>query len=458
LFLQEEQQSESEASGIDKLMNLIFKIRNELWDEMKKLTKAENAAIERHKTYLLRARDAVNRLHINRAIALLKMGRSLTKSGRLMVREGRCNKRVAKNKKQVDRLDIDLAFQKARVNEELPKYQKLRAQKLEEIKTVKTMIKILKNLHWSGAVYAAIARITTGTADTNPEPGYDLGYQLDVLTGMPQNSGDVVYGISNADIKNFGRVAIKFEIGSEWVWASFDAISAESTVKDYLMPTQRNGRVQQRKVDNLHVHASATVSQRVLIGVSGSGNLEMWASETGPINEIHIPNAQDGAYDWGDTRKIRGFNGCFQVHDHANSQVLLSIVNLFKQGNQSMGIGNQNTGQYQNGFRQPDWTFANNYDAITSSADKVVLSWYFQPRGWKAKKRTLPPTSKGKKTPKCVLKCPKGQKVVHPACQCVKNSCTKICGKGQHLVAPCNCRNDNTGNHGFIDEEKNLLN
>jgi hypothetical protein len=244
-------------------------------------------------------------------------------------------------------------------------------------------------------VYAAIARIGVSGVDTNPEPGYNLGYQMDLNTGMPTRSA-AVYSLASRNIGTFGRVAIKLEIGGAWVWASFDSFSQNP--HRYLMPTKTNGLVQQRYVNNLHIFTSVSKKNDIKSGKSARGNLEVWASDTSPRNQLKIPDAQDGSFDWGDRRKIKGFSGCFQVHDFMQHQVLIAVNNLFKQDKHDIGLGNQPmvTNGATKKFVQPDWTGANNFLGHKRRKSKMLLSWYFQkPQAKPKSPKTATHTKKG---------------------------------------------------------------
>jgi len=370
-------ESEDAPSGVDKIMNLVYKIRNELWAEMKKLTAIENEAITLHKTNLLKYADRINGLHFKRARDYIKMGQILSEIGRHMQKESKHNKKSSEITKTIDQLDIFIDFERDKCNAEKPLYTKMRSNKEDEVATLQTMIKVLRNLNWSGAVYNAIARISLGGVDENPEPGYNLGYQMDVTTGLLRN----IYTIENRDVKDFGRVAIKLEIGSTWVWASFD--SFHETAANYLIPTKASGLVNQRFVKNLVVHKSA--SANVQTGQSERGNVEVWSSEYAKKNANKIPGADDGAYDFGDERKLKGKDyGCFQIHDFQNKQTVLAVNNLLDGDKHDIGIGSQPiTDQKQ----QPDWTNSHNFATHKKMKNRMTISWYFQPKSYKVSKK-----------------------------------------------------------------------
>jgi len=370
-FLDEETKEDA-PSGVDKIMNLLIKIRNEMWAEMDKLTKIENNSISLHKKWLLRAYSYVGALQMRRARLYMSIGNILIVIGRYMIAEARHRVASAKQVKDIDAIQISKDFLDEECNAEPPLYQKSRATKLAEIATIEKMLKIIRGLNWTGAVYNAISRISAKGVDENPEAGFNLGWQLDVHTGM-HATGSHVYAIANKDIKDFGRVAIKLEVGNSWVWASFDAFSQDPA--RYLMPTNSDGKVNQRYVTNLVIKKSSAA--KVSDGTSAKGNLEIWANKYGPDNQLKIPGASPGLMDWGDERSgVRGLFGCFQVHDYLNKQTVLAVNDLFNT-NKGVGIGNN-----VNGKLDSDWTYSKNSGKYKSRKEKVTLTWFFQPKGY----------------------------------------------------------------------------
>jgi hypothetical protein len=371
--LLEENSDENGPSGVDKVMNLLLKIRNELWAEMDRLTKIEKEAISLYKKNLLRWRARINAMHMRRARYYMRVGDILRVIGRYMIREASERMKSSKAVKKIDQITIDRDFLESECAAEPPLYEKSRSTKMDEIKTIKLMLKILKSLNWSGAVYSAIARISVGGIDENPEPGFDLVAQMDIGTGLLTNN----YNIMNKDYKDFGRVAIKLSIGSSWVWASFDSWSPK--IQDYFMPTLENARVQQRYINNLVIHKSP--SAEVMTGSSAKGNVEMWANNYAPRNAKKIPGAHDGLYDFGDHRAGGGSHGCFQVHDYLNKQTVLAVNELRKKGRHAVGIGNRKIGPNKK-LVYPDWTYAANIATYTKRNEAVRVTWFFQPKNY----------------------------------------------------------------------------
>lgn len=368
LFLQEKD-VEGAPSGMDKLMNLLLKVRNELWAEMDKLTSVETRSISVHKRWLLRTRRYINYLHVRRAREYILIGSILSNIGRLMVTEANHRIASATHTRRIDNTQIHLDFLTASCGQEPPRFQKMRSNKMDEIKTIQMMIKILQNLNWSGAVYSAIARISVAGVDENPEPGYQLGWQMNLQNGVTNN-----YAIQdrNNQFKGFGRVAVHLQIGSSWVWASFDSFNANSN--RYLIPTKQNGMVNDRYVSNLHVFKSPSANVKTSEN-SAKGNVEIWGTNYGKINQRNIPGASSGAYDFGDQRVAHGTYGCFQIHDYLQKQTVLAINNLFRPGRHDIGIGSQVQGKNLN---SPDWTFADNWKTHKARKDAMIVTWWFQ--------------------------------------------------------------------------------
>jgi hypothetical protein len=254
---------------------------------------------------------------------------------------------------------------------------------LAELKTINLMLKILKNLNWSGAVYSAIVRISVGGIDENPEPGFDLVSQMGVHTAYQRGVGLNTYNMNDKDYTGFGRVAVKLQIGASWVWASFDAWKG-STVTDYLMPTLSNKRVQDKRIKNLVIHKSP--SANVQTGSQAEGNVEMWATNYRKQARLEngkkvVPGASDGTYDFGDERAGGGKHGCFQIHDFLGKQTLLAVNNMYTQGQHDVGIGNRPIGSDKK-MVNPDWTFAKNSGKYAKQNVAVTISWFFQPKDY----------------------------------------------------------------------------
>jgi len=369
-FLDQEEEEDA-PSATDKIMNLLIKMRDEMWAEMDKLTKNENQSISLHKRWLLSARRYIYGKHYRRAIEYMRIGSTLTTIGRYMIQEAKNRQSSAKTVKRVDATQIKKDFLEDECSAEPPLYQKSRATKIAEIATIEKMLKVIRGLNWSGAVYNSISRISAAGVDENPEAGFNLGWQMDVHLGM-QAKGAHVYAIANKDIKDFGRVAIKLEVGNSWVWASFDAFSSDPT--RYLVPTNSDGKVNQRYVKNLVIKKSSAA--KVTDGSQAQGNLEMWAGQSLPKNEKKIPGAEDGLMDFGDERKFdRQLYGCFQVHDYLGKQTLLAVNDLFK-ANKGVGIGNSGA------KKDNDWTYAANSKGYKERKEKVTITWFYQAKGY----------------------------------------------------------------------------
>lgn len=316
-----------------------------------------------------------------------------------MVSEAAYSTRSAKHTKKLDVYAIEKKFNHDACSAEPPRYQKMRSNKIAEINTIKKMLKILSNLGWSAPVFNAISRISMKGVDENPEPGYQLTHRMDVHTGLANYRFDM-----SQKVGDFSRVAIKLQIGTAWVWASFDART--SIFNQYLLPdSEKSPTVEQTYVKNLVVKKSTSVTnvEPTTDKPSARGNLEIWSESFKPRNQRKIPGADDGLFDFGDERHATKGTpktaGCFQVHDYLNQQTVLA-VNAFKaRGNHDVGIGNQKAKKNNN----PDWTGAKNSGKLKKRGQNVVISWYIQApssKGGKTKKneaKTNPPSAPSQK-------------------------------------------------------------
>jgi len=358
---------ESTPSGVDKVMNLLLEVRNEMWKEMDKLTKAEARAVNLYRNRKLQLRAMINAMHLSRARIYIQIGQILTHIGKEMISEADYRKKSAQSVKRLDRIEIDRQFMKASCEAEEPLWSKSRATKLAEIKTIQKMQSILANLNWSGPVYNAIKRVSlTGTGvDGNPEPGYTMGYQMNLAGGLDSHSYEF-----QAQVKDFSRVAIKLQLGSTWVWTSFDAPTSHSASMS--LPTLLNGYVHQRYVTNLHVFGSP--SAKVTVAHAARGFVEMWGTDYSKTNTKKVPGASDGLYDGGDHRQATGKHGCYQVYNVDSQEMVLAVNNLAKGANHAAGIGNNpSTKKGAN----PDWTFANNLAEYAKNKERAYLTIYF---------------------------------------------------------------------------------
>jgi len=246
------------------------------------------------------------------------------------------------------------------------------AVKKAEIATIEKMLKVLHGLKWSGAVYNAISRISADGVDENPESGYDLKYEMDVLDGLYKMN----YLKADRNIPKFDRVAVKLSLGTSWVWVSFDAFS--QVVKEYVLPSTSDREVVQKYVKNMRVFKSASAGVKVNIGSTiAQGNIEIWVDEAKTDNFLKVPQASDGLFDFGDEQVSSKANrGCFQIHDYLSQQTVLAVNDFFRKDEQGVGIGNQPvlTGK----LVQPDWSGAKNTGDYRKKNEKIILQWYFQ--------------------------------------------------------------------------------
>jgi len=378
---------ENAVNGIDKLMKLIYQIRNELWQEMDELTKIEKESIVNHLTWLDSMYRHISSLKQQKNDRYRLMGRKLKSFAKYKVYEAHHYIAYAKARKVRDRAEIDLFFALQECNSEHPLYAKASANKADEIETIEQMIKILRELNWSGAVYSAISRIGAGGADENPEPGFKLALQMDLKTGLTTGR----YFFTEAKAVPFSRLAVKLVIGDTWGWASFDKWGSMTKLSDINLPTLKNGRVQQRKVTNFNVFA---LKRTITPGKHAEGNLEIWADDYQKENFLQIDGASDGYFDFGDKRDGAKKRGSFQIHDFKNKQTVLA-VNNWCAGNTKHDIGLGTQPQNKEGTLQPDWTGADNFQTLKEQQQLMTLSWYIQPSDWQ---KSIKHTGQGQTT------------------------------------------------------------
>jgi len=277
--------------------------------------------------------------------------------------------------KKLDLAAIEKKFSHEACEAAGPRYEKRRSNKLAEIETIKKLLKTLSTLGWSAPVFNAISRISVAGVNGNPEPGYQLTHRMNVHTGLTQLRYDMSQSVSD-----FARVAIKLQIGTSWVWASFDA--GTSIFKQYLIPdAKHNPSVEQSYVTNLVVKKSPSANV-IITGdkPSALGNIEIWSDGAKPKNFKKIHGADDGLFDFGDerymTKDVKSTDGCFQIHDFLNKQTVLAVNGFKATGKHDIGIGNQKPDK----SNQPDWTHAQNSGMLKKSHQAVVISWYIQPK------------------------------------------------------------------------------
>ena len=192
--------------------------------------------------------------------------------------------------------------------------------------------------------------------------GYILAYEL--VPNGSTTGASFPYTVNNtATVQPFDRVAYYMELGADsgsstWVYASMDAFT--TNLSQIGIPYGSTLFKFQQKVNNMNVLASAGSGITTGTGLA-TGNIEIWPSNYGANNDIGIPNASSGTYDFGDGGANTGEGyGSFQVHNYdldgagpGTAGQTLFAYNTWRGGG-DLGIGNKPTGN-------PDWTFSNNY-------------------------------------------------------------------------------------------------
>ncbi|GEP46297.1 hypothetical protein BGE01nite_55880 [Brevifollis gellanilyticus] len=190
--------------------------------------------------------------------------------------------------------------------------------------------------------------------------GYELVYQVAIPALRPGwNANAIPYSVDEPKFRSlqFDRVAYVLELDNNWIFTSFDRHT--STLNKVGVPTLNVSSTPfQMNVSNL------TVATNVATGITTGdfptgGNIEFWGGNYNVVNALNIPNASATTYDWGDRMDAGGY-GSLQVHNYAQSQVLLAYNNWGTAAGSAgdIGIGSQPTGH-------PDWTTIANASSFT---------------------------------------------------------------------------------------------
>ncbi len=197
-----------------------------------------------------------------------------------------------------------------------------------------------------------------------PEAGaYSVIYALDIpnedITRF--NHDGVPYKIDNASKlagKPFTRIAYYLELkkpgeDTEWVYVSVNAFTNDLTKIG--VPAHETGVRWQMGLSGMNIVASPNAGVATGTGIS-TGSIEFWPNSYSPENEVGVPGANGGTFDFGDNvnENAPQGHGSMQIHNPGAGQVILAYNGWGSTGRiGSIGIGNQPTDQ-------PDWTFADN--------------------------------------------------------------------------------------------------
>lgn len=203
------------------------------------------------------------------------------------------------------------------------------------------------------------AEILAAVAEANQ---YRLVYDLAVPT-TPSFNGSFDAGAASVPYatnasasvtRPFDRIAYLLRLDASYAWVSMDAFTRDAGRIG--VPAYGSGGFFQRDAANAFVASNVG---GVVVGSAAAVNLEFWPSNYGQANARAaslggaVPNATDGAFDWGDSgANLSSGHGSMQIHAFGASQSVIAFSG-WGTGTGSLGIGNRTTSH-------PDWTFANN--------------------------------------------------------------------------------------------------
>jgi sialate O-acetylesterase len=195
---------------------------------------------------------------------------------------------------------------------------------------------------------------------------------MQVLYSVPianiKDGNNVMYWADNSNklngkkIKKIGYfMCLENAKGKKFVYATVDPFTQDVTKLG--LPTAEQQVFFQQIVKNLTVKSNVP---GVTNGSFTDGNVEIWPSDYGMINNAKIENASDKVYDFGDGSATANRNGygSLQLHNFRNKEVVFAL-NHFVGPNTDVGIGNNPNGHL-------DYTFANS-SAQYSYGELLVL-------------------------------------------------------------------------------------
>ncbi len=229
--------------------------------------------------------------------------------------------------------------------------------------------------------YAEITDHTGGALN-----GYQMVYELNMPGNENYSNSAPAYTVDNSKTLNIRpgmveSVGYYLVLDNNWAFASMNPFTSDLTKIG--VPTYSSGAVFQQRVNNLY-YKSNVASLKATDGVRvAQGNIEFWPSEYDTGNQINIPNANGGTFDWGDYYKGGGNYGSMQIHDFQNQTPVISYNRWGLSGNSGIGIGKNPDGA-------PDWTFKENageyqnrqlgvyvkslnFDAVTDATQREVV-------------------------------------------------------------------------------------
>jgi len=212
---------------------------------------------------------------------------------------------------------------------------------------------------------AALAAPATALANIAEASGYQLVYRLDPAAANDFRT-NVPYVTNNSLAHpdgTFERVAYFVELGTKWVWVSFDA--ASDSTRDIGVPVAARSW-QSRKVRNMNVFSSAGAGVTTGSGIT-TGNIEFWSTSYGPQTVPGIPGGSNTTLDFNDTYSLTGSHGSMQIHNYGAGQTIFAFNNWnTTASNSDLGIGNSPGAN-------PDWTFSANAGTYASRRIYVLV-------------------------------------------------------------------------------------
>jgi hypothetical protein len=230
-------------------------------------------------------------------------------------------------------------------------------------------VKVVDNEAPGGGTSVSYAAPALALANVPEAAGYNLVYALDVPNFANWDvNAQVPYSVNNAAAlasKPFSRVAYLMDLGTKWVWVSFDKVS--SSLSEIGVPVDY---IKKQTVSNMNVYSSA--GSGVTNGSNiATGSIEFWSNcyATGASNPS-IPAGNNSLYDFNDdSNQPIDCYGSFQVHNYAIGQTIFAYNCWSENSNGDIGIGNQ-----VGGSGHPDWTFAHNTPAYGTKKIYVFVS------------------------------------------------------------------------------------
>lgn len=181
-----------------------------------------------------------------------------------------------------------------------------------------------------------------------PNCDYSIVYSLDIPLAADWNqTSDVPYAIDNSAAGGaFTRVAYKWTLDAETVWAEMDAF----TVNKNELGVPATAIFDGTAVANVTVISNAALVQNVANPVAGQ--LEFWKDCYGAAG------GNNGVYDYRDTRTVG--SACYgSMQLSIGTDMIFSYNRWSGGGNSDLGFGNQPAAS----GTHPDWTFKQNSGA-----------------------------------------------------------------------------------------------